>query len=203
MNSQWIKPCFYAFMAGALLVGPLDFFHSITGIQTYLVCNYFAFTRANWPWYLPFQMGTIGLVMVIGWTWYRRLVLNRLIPQDAVRILSNDIWIPPALAMVIGGYVLAWALVDSAHYTAWFVLLFLVLLILVIMFGSQQQILAFVMTALIGICAEWFLLDPEIGYYEFTQKDWFGRSSSWLLVTYGGVGIFIHQMSQMIDRPSH
>ena len=68
------------------------------------------------------------------------------------------------------------------------------------LFGSRHQVMAFLIIGFIGIYAEWILLDPAIGYYTFKKGDWFGRASSWLLPTYGWAGLFLHELSHGLWR---
>ncbi len=201
MPSTWRRPIAGAFFAGALMVGPLDLFHTATGFQTYLQHNIFSITPWHWPWYLPLQMGIIGIIVLLGWTMFRRYVVDLIHGPEPDNWTHHWFVYPFSVMIVTGGYVMAWKLMGSADFTTWCVLAFVLLLLPVALWGTRHQLLAFVLIAPTGIFAEWVLLDPAIGYYEFARPDWFGRSSTWLLTTYGGVGLFIHQLSRMVDRP--
>ena len=80
--SQWIKPLTLAFGAGAIVIGPLDFFHAWTGVETYLdaPCTV---TTARWPLYLPLQMGCIGMGVLVFWVLFRIYVADRLLGRRA------------------------------------------------------------------------------------------------------------------------
>ena len=197
----WFRAASLGFLAGAILVGPLDFFHTWTGVQTYLVQNRFSVTSVNWPWYLPIQMGLIGIAVAVGWPLIRLYCLEPLIGIEKRSAVPGKVLMPIAACLVAFCYFLAFLFLDAAHYTSYFVLLYLFFLIIVALFGSRHQIMAFLIISLIGPFAEWVLLVPAIGYYAFKNPDWFGRASTWLLPTYGWVGIFIHELTWEIRKP--
>ncbi|MBU2488254.1 MAG: hypothetical protein KKA60_02570 [Proteobacteria bacterium] len=189
-----VRACAWAFLAGAGVIGPLDYFHAATGVEDYLRKIPFTLSHA-WPIHVPFQMGLIGVILVLFWTVFHGRVLIPVLGAEGRRLASLPA-VVLSVAGITGGYLAAWILLDSPHYSSWCVLLFSLSLLSVILAGSPHQTAAFVLVALIGIWAEWLLLSPGIGYYRFARPDWFGRSSSWLLPTYGWVGLFIHELSR-------
>jgi hypothetical protein len=198
-RNGWIRACLLAFIAGAVLIAPLDFFHTRFGFQIYLTRNMFSITPWNWPVYIPLQFGAIAVVVMAGWSLLRIHVLDPYWGREPVSFFSRRCMMGIAVACVAAGYVLAWAVADSPDYSAWFVLLFIVSLVFVMATGSRHQGMAFLVVGLIGIFAEWLLLDPRIGYYAFKRPDWFGRSSTWLLPVYGWVGVFVNGLAHIID----
>lgn len=196
---QWIKPLTLAFGAGAIVIGTLDFFHTWTGVETYLdaPCTV---TTARWPAYLPLQMGCIGMGVLVLWALFRIYVADRLLGAEPPNRLSNRIVIPQCLAMAAGGYFLSAALLGSGNQPGIFFTLYTLSLAFVLLFLSGHQAAAFVLVGFAGTVAESLLLSPSINYYEFAHKELFGRAPSWLPFVYGWVGVFIHRISSGIGK---
>ncbi len=196
-KKEIIKALVLVFFSAALIIGSLDFFHTCAGVQAYLIETSFS-AIYNWPVYIPLQMGFVGLSVAISWLLFRNYILDRILNREVITGPGNKTLIPLCIFMAIFGYYLEYLTVDSACHTECFLLIFIASIIYLTLFHSKHQIMAFITIGIIGIFAEWILLDPKIGYYEFVQKDWFDRSSTWLLPTYGWVGIFAHQITRKI-----
>jgi hypothetical protein len=195
--SQWIKPSLIAFAVGAIVIGPLDFFHAWTGVETYLdaPCTV---TTARWPVYLPLQMGCIGMGALLLWVLFRMYVADRLLGAESLHRLSDRIVIPLCMVMVAGGYFLSAMLLGSENQPGIFFTLYTCSLTFVLLFMSGHQAAAFVLVGFAGTVAEALLLSPSINYYEFAHKELFSRAPSWLPFVYGWVGVFIHRISRGI-----
>ncbi len=199
-KKEWIKACLWAFIAGALIIAPLDFYHTYVGTEKYLFDNMLTITSANWPFYLPIQMGLIGVAVLIFWTLFRQYVIDPFWEKEIPAGPGSAVLIPASTFFIILGYIIGDVLTGNPYHASVSMLLFMLSLIYVTLFHSKHQILIFVIVALMGPFSEWVLLDPRIGYYEFVQKDFFGRAPFWLFFVYGWVGIFIHQLSRRLPR---
>ncbi len=197
--TQWFKPLTLAFTAGAIVIGALDFFHTWTGVETYLdaPCTV---TTARWPAYLPLQMGLIGTVVLVSWALFRIYVVDRLVGSEPAQRLPDRIVIPLTMVMVAAAYFLSAALPGTVNQPGIFFTLYTFSLAFVLLFLSGHQATAFVIVGFAGTLAETILLSPSINYYEFMHKELFGRAPSWLPFVYGWVGVFIHRVSQGIGK---
>lgn len=197
--AQWKKPLLMAFCAGAIVIGPLDFFHTWTGLETYLdaPCTV---TTARWPWYLPLQMGLIGVTVLVSWALFRIYVVDRLLGAEPARRVPDRIVIPLSMVMVAGTYFLSAALLGRENQPGIFFTLYTASLVYVILFMSGREAAAFVLVGFAGTFAETILLSPSINYYEFAHKELFGRAPSWLPLAYGWVGVYIHRVSRRVGR---
>jgi hypothetical protein len=197
--SQWIKPLVLAFCAGAIVIGPLDFFHAWTGVEAYLDAPG-TVTTARWPWFVPIQMGLIGVVVLVSMTLFRLYVVDRLLGSEQAQRIPGRIVIPLCLAMVAAAYFLSAALLGTEDQPGIFFTLYTLSLIFVILFMSGHAAVAFVIVGFAGTLAETMLLSPSVNYYEFVHKELFGRAPSWLPFAYGWVGVYIHRVSRGVER---
>ena len=101
--AKWIKPLTLAFCAGAIVIGPLDFFHTWTGVETYLDASG-TMTTARWPWYVPLQMGFIGMAVLVSWTLFRVYVVDRLLGSEPPHRIPDRIVIPLSMVMIAVAY---------------------------------------------------------------------------------------------------
>jgi hypothetical protein len=192
-----------AFAGGFFLIGLLDAFHSHTGVQFYLVSQ-FNITDQNWPWFIPLQMGLAGLFLLYSWHQLLPLLCKQFFGLEKRRGPGPKFLFPWSAAMIVFGYGFSWAVNEIPSHLGYYMGLYIGSLLYLLLLHSRHQIAAFMLCGLAGITFETLLLDPEIGYYEFFQKDFFGRSPGWLLFVYGWVGIFIHELYRLthpISRP--
>ena len=197
--SQWIKPLALAFCAGAIVIGPLDFFHAWTGVETYLDAPG-TVTTARWPWYVPLQMGLIGVTVLVTWALFRLYVVDRLMGSEPAQRIPDRIVVPLSMVMVAAAYFLSAALLGMEDQPGVFFTLYTVSLGFVILSMSGHQAAAFVIVGFAGTLAETVLLSPSVNYYEFAHKELFGRVPSWLPFAYGWVGVYIHRVSRGVGR---
>jgi hypothetical protein len=153
--------------------------------------------RFRWPWYLPVQMGMIAVMIVTSWT----VVFTRAI-HPAIQLPESDDTHPLgtllpvfSIAMVIIGFALGYLTLGWEHHLSLYISLYVLSLIYMAFSFSRYYLLAFLFIGVSGPLAEWFLLAPSVGYYEFVQKDLFGRVPGWQLFAYGWGGVFFHWLS--------
>lgn len=183
-----------------MVIGPLDGFHSHNGVQHYLISQ-FNITDQNWPWFIPLQMGIAGIFLLYGWTQIIPLLSSQFFGEEKRRGPGPKFLFPWASAMVIFGYGFSWAMNEYPSHLGYYLALYIVSLLYLLLLHSRHQIAAFMICGIAGVTFETLLLDPEIGYYEFVQKDLFGRAPGWLLFVYGWVGIFIHESYRLVYPP--
>ena len=189
--SNSFKSYLYAFLAGFILVGFLDWFHTYTGVQHYLI-DQFAVSKGNWPWFLPFQMGIAGVSILVFWNLFEPKVLDKIMESE-IDTGPGTIWvILISCIMIIGGYLEAWNLQDDPHHLTCYLIPYILSIIYVALFHTRRQVLIFIIVGIMGILVESSLL--KIGYFEYQQKDLFGLAPAWLLLVYGWVGMFIYRL---------
>jgi hypothetical protein len=196
--NTWKKLLSITFITGGILLGLTDLFHTATGTQIYLFhSNVLMIERFRWPWYLPAQMGMIAVIMVASWT----VIFTRLI-HPAIGLLDGEdtqplgALLPPfAIVMIIAGFVLGYCTLGYEHHLSLYIALYVLSLMFISLSFSRYYLIAFLFIGASGPMAEWFLLSPSVGYYEFVQKDLFGRVPGWQLFAYGWGGVFFHWLS--------
>ena len=196
--NTWKKLLSITFITGGVLLGLTDLFHTATGTQIYLFhSDIFMIERFRWPWYLPAQMGMIAVIMVTSWT----IIFNRLIYPATELPEAGDIQpfgsLLPAFAiiMILAGFGLGYLTLGYEHHLSLYIVLYVLSLVFISLSFSRYYLVAFLVIGASGPLAEWFLLSPSVGYYEFAQKDLFGRVPGWQLFAYGWGGVFFHWLS--------
>ena len=202
---KWIATLI-AFVGGFFLVGPLDAFHSHTGVQFYEVERFnISFlansTGFNWPWFIPLQMGIAGIFLLFNWDLHVRL-LNKWIPASSEKRANPGFIYIFGTLMVIGGYILAWVLDENPFHLSYYLSLYVASLLGIALVWERNYLIAFILVGIWGTLFETILLDPAIGYYRFDHWDFWGRSPGWLLFVYGWVGIFIHELCSWMRNGS-
>ena len=182
------------------MIGLLDAFHSHTGVQHYLISQ-FNITDQNWPWFIPIQMGLAGVFLLYSWTQIAPLLTRQFFGEERRRGPGAQFLFPWSAAMVISGYGFSWLMNDYPSHLGYYIGIYIGSLIYLVLLHSRHQIIAFLLCGIAGVTFETLLLDPEIGYYNFSQPDFFGRSPGWLLFVYGWVGIFIHELYLLMYPP--
>lgn len=202
-RSGSFRASLFAFFAGFVLVGGLDFMHTAIGIQEYIT-DFQTLPVANWPWFIPFQMGIAGLLLLWGWQISKKNFFEQIVRKDrrvVNRVDKPGPFLGISMVMVVIGYLLAWVLFGNSMHINWYLGLYLLSLIVITLSLSKFHILAFLLISITGVVAETLLLDPGLGYFQYQEADLLGRAPAWLLFVYGWVGIFIHELSKLIDQP--
>ena len=196
--ANWLKPILWVFIAGVFLVGPLDLFHTCNGVQTYLIRR--ALTpQCNWPWYIPFQMGFSGILILFGWVAFKRSLSGRFKRRDSRFENETGFLIPLAILLQALGYLLGYYLVDSPSHLNYYIFLWMASIFYLTLSQRKIYVLAFILIGLVGILGESVLLDLKVGYFRYTQNDLLGRAPAWLLFTYGWAGVFVQEVSKKLD----
>lgn len=197
-SSPWLKTVIITFFAGAGLLGLTDFFHTAAGVQRYLFSSDILMIGAfGWPWYIPVQMGIIALMVMTAWTLLFNHVLLSWSRIDAVNDVQPLGSLLPLVSviMIAAGFVAGWAAIGYEHHLSLYLALYVASTVYFALFFSRCYLLAFLLVGIGGPLAEWLLLSPSVGYYEFVQKDLFGRVPGWQLFAYGWGGIFFHYVT--------
>jgi len=177
--------------------------HTLLGVQEY-VTDFQLLPVVNWPWFIPLQMGLAGLLLLWGWQVSKKTIFEQIIRKDrrtVNRVDKPGPFMVLAIVMVLLGYILAWLLLGNAGHLNWYLGLYLLSLIVITLSLSKFHILAFLLISITGVVAETLLLDPGLGYFRYPEPDLLGRAPAWLLFVYGWVGIFVHELSKVIDQP--
>ncbi len=199
----WKKPLLITFLYATILLGLTDFFHTATGVQRYLFdSEILLITAFHWPWYLPFQMGGIAVTAMLLWVLAYNFAFHAILPKNELR---NEQPFGRGLPlfvtlMVVTGFFLGFITLQCDHHISIYLIAYIASLIFITIAFSRDYMLAFLMVGIAGPLAEWLLLSPSIGYYEFAQKDLFGRVPAWQLFAYGWGGVFFHWVSVQIRK---
>ncbi len=202
MNT-WKKPILITFIYASVLLGLTDFFHTATGVQKYLFDSDILLIKAfHWPWYLPLQMGCIAVGAMVLWVLAYNLGLHAIMPQNEHRnIQPFGAWLPLfVMLMIISGFFIGFIMLTYEYHLSFYLSVYLISLVFITIAFSKDYLLAFLIMGIAGPMAEWLLLSPSVGYYEFVQKDLFGRVPGWQLFAYGWGGIFFHWISTSIRK---
>lgn len=196
--NTWKKLISITFIIGGVLLGLTDLFHTATGTQIYLFhSDILMIDRFRWPWYLPAQMGMIAVIMVVSWT----VIFNRFlfpaggVPDDGDAQPLGAFLPAFSILMILAGFVLGYLTLGFQHHLSLYIALYVLSLLFISLSFSRYYLIAFLVIGASGPVAEWFLLSPSVGYYEFVQKDLFGRVPGWQLFAYGWGGVFFHWLS--------
>ncbi len=203
LMKAWKKPILITFLYATVLLGLTDFFHTATGVQRYLFDSDILLIKAfHWPWYLPFQMGCIAVTAMLLWVLAYNFAFHAILPKNELRnIQPFGRWLPFFVTlMVVTGFFLGYITLQYDHHISIYVIVYIASLIFIEIAFSRDYMLAFLMMGISGPLAEWLLLSPSIGYYEFVQKDLFGRVPAWQLFAYGWGGVFFHRVSAPIRK---
>jgi hypothetical protein len=88
------------------------------------------------------------------------------------------------------------------HHASWCFLLYAASFAAVALAGSRYQVAAFVGIGWVGTLAEVLVLDPQIGWWTFTQPDLFGRVPAWEPMVWGWAGVVIHHLARGFAAPA-
>lgn len=195
---KWKKPLITTFIYATLLLGLTDFFHTATGVQRYLFdSEIFLIHKFRWPWYVPVQMGAIAVMAMTMWVIvYNALIHQRLRTNHIKDVQPFGAFLPLFVAlMVIIGFFLGYITIDYDYHMSVYLFAYIISLLFLSFSFSIDYLLAFLLVGMAGPLFEWLLLSPTVGYYEFVQKDIFGRVPTWQLFAYGWGGVFFHWIS--------
>ena len=202
-SRNWLRTLGWCFLAGFALLGLTDFFHTATGVQKYLIdLPGLMLKPYNWPLYLPVQMGLITTGAGLLWALlFNLLVQQRLkMKEDEDRQPLGKGLVPVTVLMIIAGFFLGWVTLGYEYHLSLYLVFYILSLVIVSLFFSRYYLLAFLLVGLSGPLAEWLLLAPSVGYYEFVQKDLFGRVPGWQLFAYGWGGLFFHFITRPVRK---
>lgn len=175
-----------AFACGAVLVGGLDLAFTIFGAQRYLI-DVLGVGPWRWPIFVPVQMGLAAMLALFAW-------------DRAARALRLDGDRPVALPIAIAGVAvslgLQLALLESSWRVSIYALLGAASVAAVALTSGRRAVIAYTLVGIAGSAAEWILLDPRIGYWEFTNRDLFDRLPAWEPVAYGWIGVAVDTLSR-------
>lgn len=185
-----------SFFSGFFIIAPLDLFHTFYKVETYYFskANIFDF---NWPVFLPLQMGLASIVLLFSWKFFRKRWLDAQMGEEKegdIRGLSLKI---TAVVMIFITYLMAFYYRNCICHINIYFLFYVFSLLYFVLFQKKRETAAFIMVSLCGVMVEYFLLSPSLHYYQFMQKDFFGRIPMWLFSTYGWVGVYIDSLSDV------
>lgn len=200
---SWKKPIIITFLFATVLLGLTDFFHTATGVQRYLFDSDVLLIEAfRWPWYLPLQMGCIAVTAMLLWVFAYNYVFNPILLKNEHRnIQPFGKWLPLfVMFMIILSFLLGYLTLNFDYHISIYLIVYIASLVFITIAFSKDYILVFLIMGICGPLSEWILLSPSVGYYEFVQKDLFGRVPAWQLFAYGWGGIFFHWVSAQIRK---
>jgi hypothetical protein len=176
-----------AFATGFAVVKASDLVFLVNGRGPHIVKNP-AVGLIQSAWYGSFQFGVVAAAGTAIWYAFERQVLRRFLPPE-----------PPVRPLAVGGVAVAlvglglgmgWRLMLVLHdHVSWCFLLYGTALFLVALLLRKRDLLAFFVFSLAGSVGEWFVLNPSIGWWTFSQTDLFGRVPAWEPFVYGWAGI--------------
>lgn len=185
------KKIIAAFLCGFFVIGTLDLFHVVTGVEIYHsdLCKIFDF---NWPCFIPLQMGVASVVILISWMWlsnnWKWLKCEK--SKDSIKVMALS------MVIVISVYVASSFLIYNPFRVSIYIFLYVISIGFTAFMFSKKDLSAFILMGIVGVSFESTLSQPCFGYYEFIEKDIFQRTPFWLPTVYGWVGIFINRISE-------